>query len=233
MLELLVPEVNRKFQVYTLGRGYPRRYPRVGLRVQVDCTSGPRCFRSIANTLSGGGLFLTPPEGFEAGQEISIRFRPAKHLPIIIAKAKVCYVVADQGAAIEFTEINEADRQKLLRLIHQKTQDRRLLPRAPLATQVECDRCMSLAFSRDVSLGGMFIETANPLPVGSAIIVRFNLGENDRVVRANAKIAYLIERLGMGVVFTEIEAADREAIQQYIQTAAAAPKPQPGASETV
>ena len=115
---------------------------------------------------------LTPPEELVAGQEISVRFRPARHLPLVEARAK-CLLRRSlkQGAAIEFTEIGEEDRQKLLRLIHQKSKTEDFCPRAPLATQVECDRCMSLAFSRDVSLGGMFIETTDPLPVGAAIIV--------------------------------------------------------------
>jgi c-di-GMP-binding flagellar brake protein YcgR len=182
--------------------------------------------------LGGGGLFLTPPEGFEAGQEISISFRPTKHVPIIQAKAKVCYVIPGQGAAIEFTEINDEDRQKLLRLIHQKTRDRRHLPRAPLATQVECDRCMSLAFSRDVSLGGMFIETTDPLPVGSCITVRFNLGHNDRVVTAIAQVAYHVEKMGMGVMFKEIEPKDREAIEEYVKSVAALPTVQVAESES-
>jgi len=82
-----------------------------------------------------------------------------------------------------------------------------------------------------VSLGGMFIETENPLPLGSAIIVRFNLGKNDRVVRAAATVAYHVERLGMGVMFTEIDPSDRDAIQEYIQSVAAAPKVQSVTSE--
>jgi len=57
-----------------------------------------------------------------------------------------------QGAAVEFTEISPDNRHTLLRLIHQKSGDRRILRRAPLATQVESEQCMSLAFSRDVSL---------------------------------------------------------------------------------
>jgi len=202
-----------------LPKGYPRRYPRIGIRVQVDCTSGERVFRTIASTLSGGGLFLTPPEGFEPGQEIAIRFRPARHLPMIEAKARVCYVLSQRGAAIEFTEITDDDRQKLLRLIHQKSRDRRQQPRAPLATQIECDRCMSMAFSRDVSLGGMFIETTDPPPEGSLLTVRFNLDQKDRVVTASAQVVYNIEKMGMGVLFMEIKPQDRDAIRAYVESA--------------
>lgn len=201
-----------------MGKAHPRRYPRLSVRVPVDCTAPDKCFRSVAITLSGGGLFLATFDGLAIGQEISVRFRPAKHLPIIQAKAVVRYIVAGQGAAVEFTEINDDDRHKLLRLIHQKTGDRRILPRAPLATQVLSDQCMTLAFSRDVSLGGMFIETANPLPVGSPLTVRFNLDHRDRVVTAAAHVAYHVEKMGMGILFTSIESQDRDAIQEYVES---------------
>jgi len=175
----------------------------------VDYTAGEKSFRGVANTLGGGGLFLT-------GREISVRFRPAKHQSVIQAKGSVRYILAEQGGAVEFTEISSDDRHKLLRLIHQRTGDKRLQPRAPLATQIECDRCMSLAFSRDVSRGGMFIETTAPLPVGSELNVRFNLDQKDRVITATAHVAYNVEKMGMGVLFTQIGAEDLSAIQEYV-----------------
>jgi c-di-GMP-binding flagellar brake protein YcgR len=183
----------------------------------VDYTVGEESFRCIANTLGGGGLFLAQVEGLEPGTEISLRFRPAKHLPVIQAKAGVRYLLVGLGVGIEFTEISADDRQKLLRLILQKTGNRRIQRRAPLATQVECDRCMSLAFSRDVSPGGMFIETTDPLPVGSPLTVRFNLNERDRIVTATAQVAYHVEKMGMGIIFSEIEPQHLNAIRQYVE----------------
>lgn len=203
-----------------MGKAHPRRYPRLSVHVQVDCTSGQRCFRSFVQTLSAGGLFLTEVEDLQTAQEITVRFRPAKHLPIIQAKANVCYVVVGQGAAIEFTEISAEDRKRIIRLVHHKSGDRRLQPRAPLATQIEFQERMSLALSRDVSMGGMFIETTELLPVGSTFTVRFNLDYKDKVVTASAQVAYHVEKLGMGVTFTEIAPQDREWIREYVEAAA-------------
>ncbi len=187
---------------------------------------GARPFRSTAKTLSGGGMFVSQTDGLENGQEISVRFRPAKHLPVVNATAKVLYVVREKGAGLEFATIASDDRQVLLRLIHQKTKDRRLNPRAPLATQVQCDQCMSLAFSRDISLGGMFIETTDPLPIGSALTVRFNLDQREKIVSATARISYQIEKMGMGVVFTEISEEDTAAIRHYLEN-----QPAPASTE--
>jgi uncharacterized protein (TIGR02266 family) len=190
----------------------------------VAYTAGEESFRCVAYNLGGGGLFLAHVEGLEPGKEISVRFRPAKHLPVIQAKASVRHLIAGQGAGIEFTEISADDRQRLLRLIHLKTGDRRLQRRGPLATQVQCEQCMTLAFSRDISPGGMFIETTVPLPVGTLLTVRFNLNNKDRVVTATAQVAYQVEKMGMGILFTEIDPEDRDAIQEYVKSVAVPPK---------
>jgi uncharacterized protein (TIGR02266 family) len=208
-----------------LARRQPRKYPRLSVHVHVDCTSGQKSFKAYAETLSAGGLFLTEAEVLEPGQEISVRFRPAKRHPMMEAKAKVCYVVEGQGVAVEFTQISADDRTKLLKLIHHKSGDRRQQQRVPLATQIQCEKCMSLAFSRDVSMGGMFIETQEPLPIGSDVTVRFNLDNKDRVVRATAQVAYHVDKMGMGVMFTEIEPHDLETIRQYVESnASSAPE---------
>ena len=206
-----------------MGKPYARRYPRLSVRLRVDYGAGQKSSRRIAKTLGGGGLFLTGVGGLDLGKEISVRFRPARHVPVIQAKARVLYTLAEEGTGVEFTEISPVDRHTLLRLIHQKMEDRRLRPRAPLATQIECNRCMSLAFSRNLSLGGMFVETTDPLPEGAILTVRFNLDQKDRVVTATAKVTYNIEKMGMGILFMEINPQDRDAIQEYIESVPTAP----------
>jgi len=215
-----------------LGKAYVRRYPRLNVRLPVDCSAGEKGFRCITKTLGGGGLFLTRAEGLEPGKEISVRFRPTRHLPIIQARARALYKLAEEGAGVEFTEISSADRHILLRLIHQKMEDRRLRPRAPLATQIECDKCMSLAFSRNLSLGGMFIETPDPLPEGAILTVRFNLNQMDRVVTATAQVSYDIEKMGMGVLFMEIRPQDCDAIREYVESVPTPADPQSARSQS-
>jgi c-di-GMP-binding flagellar brake protein YcgR len=213
-----------RFWAYELGRAHERKYPRLNVTTTVEYTVGEELFRSAVLTLSGGGLFIKDTQGLATGKELSLRFRPAKQRLIIAAKGVVRYVVEGTGTAIEFTEISDDGRNALVRLIHQKTTDRRLLPRAPLATQVECDQCMSLAFSRDLSLAGMFIETETPLPVGSSLKVRFNLNQKDRVITASAKVAYHLEKMGMGILFSEMVPSDRDAIREYVESTCSPPQ---------
>lgn len=210
-----------------------RKYPRVSASFPVEYTVGDKTFHEHALTLGGGGLFLGVQQALTPGAEVTLRFRPAKHLPVIQAKGKVCYQVPGQGAAVEFTEVSPEHRRLLLRLIHHKTADKRHFPRAPLATQIECAECMSLAFSRDVSLGGMFIETKRPLPVGSRITLRFNLDDGGPIVAGLAEVTYEVLKLGMGVQFIDIAPPDRARIQTYVSKSEALPDPTRAARPTV
>ncbi len=180
--------------------------------------AGEDYLRAIATNLGGGGLFLTEVIDLQPEKIIGVRFRPARHIPLVQARASVRYLMAGLGAGVGFTDIREEDRQRVLRWIHQKTGDRRQQKRAPLATQVQCDECMTLAFSRDISPGGMFIETTDSLPEGSCITVRFNLNNLDKVVTARAQVTYAVEKVGMGILFQEIEPDDRDAIQEYVES---------------
>jgi c-di-GMP-binding flagellar brake protein YcgR len=200
-----------------MAKAHPRKYPRRSVRLEADYTVGERSSRCIANSVSGGGLFLTQVAGLEPGFQVSVRFRPAKNLPIIKAKASVRYK-KNEGTAVEFTEITSEDRNLLLRFIHRKSSDRGKQRCSPLVTQFQTDNCLSMVFSTDLSLCGMFLETKDPPPVGSALMVRFNLDDKDGVVTTTARVAYLIEKTGMGVLFSELSPAHRAAIEEYIDS---------------
>jgi c-di-GMP-binding flagellar brake protein YcgR len=209
-----------------LTRDAQRRFPRVLTKFRVEYTVGDKTARGRASTLGGGGLFLLSPAILSPNTEIVLRFRPAKHLPFIEAKGKVRYALPGKGSGVEFTQLSEENLHLILRLIHHKLANRRRYSRAPLATQVYCQECMSLAFSRDVSLGGMFIETGNPLPVGSEVSLRFHLDDGGPIVVTAAEVKYSVQKLGMGVEFVELPPADRKRIADYV---ASAPKSSPPA----
>jgi PilZ domain len=201
-----------------------RKFPRVPVRFTVECRLGERNFRARAAILGGGGIFLEMPEAPEPGVEVSLCFRPAKHLPFIKAKAKVCYHVPGQGVAFEFSEITPEDRHLILRLVEHKKGDRRNFPRVRLATQVECEAAMILTFSRDVSVGGMFVETNTPLPTGSILTLRFNLNNQASVV-AKGVVTYQVRKFGMGVHFLDLSPEDRKIIEEYVAGSTVLPEP--------
>ncbi len=154
-----------------------------------------------------------------------MRFRPAKHLRFIEARAQVRYQIPNEGVGIEFIEVGQEDHQLLLRFIHHRTGDRRQHARVPLVTQVYCEEFMWLAFSRDVSMGGMFIETKQPVPVGSRLTIRFHLEEGDPIVLASGVVRYVVPKLGVGVQFDEIEPPDRARLTGYVSKTPTLPDP--------
>ena len=202
-----------------------RKYPRVPATFTVDCTTREKTVRGHASTLGGGGLFLQGAQSFPLGAEIDVRFRPARHLPFLQAKARVCYVIPGKGSGVEFVRITPEQQHLILRLIHHKTSNRRKFPRAALATQIYSEDAMSLAFSRDVSLGGMFIETQNPSPLGTEVDLRFHLNDGQPIVVAEAVVKYHVAKLGMGIEFTEMTRADRKRIEDYITKMPPLPEP--------
>jgi c-di-GMP-binding flagellar brake protein YcgR len=192
-----------------------RRFPRVPVRFPVECRAGDRTLRARAAILGGGGIFIELKDAPEVGAETALRFRPARHLPYIRAKAKVRYHLPGQGVAFEFTEISPHDQERILRLIEHKKGDRRKHPRVRLATQVECEAAMILTFSRDVSVGGMFVETDTPLPTGAILTLRFNLDDHTSV-SAKGVVMYQIRKFGMGVHFLDLTPDDRKSIEEYV-----------------
>ena len=185
------------------------------VRFPVECRVGDNTLRARAAILGGGGIFVELKDAPEVGAEVTLRFRPARHLPYIKAKAKVRYHLPGQGVAFEFTEITPDDQERILRLIEHKKGDRRKYPRVRLATQVECEAAMILTFSRDVSVGGMFVETNTPLPTGAILTLRFNL-DNQTSIVAKGVVTYQIKKFGMGVHFLDLTPEDRRSLEGYV-----------------
>lgn len=196
-------------------QNYVRKYPRIPLQFPVECQLGGATFRKQALYVGAGGLFLQSEDLLPRNTELLLRFRPAKHLPIMNTKAKVLYGLEGRGFALEFTEITARDREALLKFIMRKMGDRRASPRAHLATQVQCEESTMLAYSRDVSVGGIFVGTQEPLRMGTRLNIRFNLDDNGPAVVAVGEINFAVEKLGMGIRFVELSPEDRQRIESY------------------
>ncbi len=193
-----------------------RRYPRIAVDLRVEYSAGAGADRARASMMGGGGLFLGTAQPLMPGTDLIVRFRPAKHLLVVEARARVCYLVPGQGIGIEFTDIQPEHRQYILRLIHHRKADHRRFPRVPLATQVEHRDGSLIGFSRDVSTGGMFIETNQALDPGLRLNLRFHLDHDEPIVKAEAEILYQIPKIGIGLRFTEISPEDYERIGTYV-----------------
>lgn len=196
-----------------------RRYPRVPADIRVEVTSDSGTEKAHATIMGGGGLFLGTAQSIAIGTEMSVRFRPAKHLPVIEARARVCYHVPEQGLGMEFVKIDPKHREMILRLVHRRLEERRQYPRAPLATQVDLPEGSMIGFSKDISLGGMFIEVTKPVPIGTRLSVLFHLEDGGDAIKTEAEVMYSVLKLGVGVRFRGLERADRRRIEIFVSQA--------------
>lgn len=96
--------------------------------------------------------------------------------------------------------------------------ERRRHPRYPWTAAAEVVDTKSGARingrTSDIGQGGCYVDTLNPLPVGTAVKIRLSK-ENHSFV-AQAKIAYAMTGFGMGLVFTSAEPEQQWVLERWI-----------------
>ena len=82
-------------------------------------------------------------------------------------------------------------------------------------------------FIINLSCGGVFLETANPLSVDTSLCVGFVLPHNNRPISCRARVAWINHpelkkkpglSAGMGLQFVDISLAEMDAIRDYIKS---------------
>lgn len=88
-----------------------------------------------------------------------------------------------------------------------------------------------LYISGNLSVGGMFLITQEPLPVGTNFRVRFALPASKDEITATGEVLWSRSQReapdrqpGMGVKFKELSEKDRERIRSFIETQADTPE---------
>jgi hypothetical protein len=67
----------------------------------------------------------------------------------------------------------------------------------------------------NISLGGLFITTDEPIRAGTRMVIRFELPNRHRVI-AVSRVCYVRKGIGLGVEFLSLDDEDREEIEAYI-----------------
>jgi Tfp pilus assembly protein PilZ len=92
--------------------------------------------------------------------------------------------------------------------------DRRASPRFPVVLSAEVTEIATgIRFSArtsDLSRNGCYIDTLNPLSVGSAVFVR--LSQGSETIETAGKVVYVSPRLGMGIAFSKDLAPNQLAV---------------------
>jgi hypothetical protein len=96
--------------------------------------------------------------------------------------------------------------------------DRRYAIRFPFAADVEVIDMESGArvegVTSDLSLGGCFVCTSKPLPIGTRM--RITLSRRGQAVEALAVVRILKPRIGMGVEFIDMERPYDEVLRRWL-----------------
>jgi hypothetical protein len=198
-----------------------RKYPRLPVDLPAAYTINACIGQTRILNLGGGGLFLANLESIAVGDRLSVGFRPAKHFPHLVVKAEVRNLIPGKGVGVEFIEIDPEYRQRLMKFILRRIGESRQFPRVPLAVQIEHEQGMQIGFSRDISVGGMFIETKEPVAPDTYLRMRFNIDDSGSIIIVGGEVRYAVEKIGMGVRFLELQPVDHNRIDVFLTKAEA------------
>jgi c-di-GMP-binding flagellar brake protein YcgR len=96
--------------------------------------------------------------------------------------------------------------------------DRRQYRRVKLAAQVQCaalDR-NEIMVTRDISIGGMFINARFPVPLDSELSLTFRLTPTAPAIACRGKVMFSRVGLGMGIQFLDLSAEVQAALQKFV-----------------
>ena len=112
----------------------------------------------------------------------------------------------------------ELDERQLIR----PEVERRQYRRVKLVTQVHCEEMdrNEIMVTRDVSLGGMFINVKLPLPLNSELALTFRLSPAAPAIACRAKVMFSQVGLGMGIKFLDISQEAQQSLQKFVDEVA-------------
>ena len=96
-------------------------------------------------------------------------------------------------------------------------EERRKHPRYPIALMVKCatrQRAMQMK-SSDISLGGVFLRTTTPEPVGTAVTLCMRL-PGGLEVEVEGLVVHTRKGVGMGIAFQRLAGRGQHALEIFI-----------------
>jgi uncharacterized protein (TIGR02266 family) len=96
--------------------------------------------------------------------------------------------------------------------------NRRSSPRVVLGIPIQYrfGNTIAAALTLNLSHGGIAIRSTSPLDAGSKIRVRFRMPGSKRDIDAEGRVAWSDRRVGMGVQFEQVDAANQTIIDNFV-----------------
>ena len=91
--------------------------------------------------------------------------------------------------------------------------------RIPFNNEVEI-RGEGIFHSVEISIGGMYIKTQEPHPVGTVLDLQFKLSKMDKCsINAQGCVLYKHKNLGFGLGFLNLKPEDYQKLEEFIEQA--------------
>ena len=103
--------------------------------------------------------------------------------------------------------------------------DRRAHPRIPLRLSVKYSSAKDFLvdYSKNISVGGIFIRTSEPAEFGTKVLIEFNLPEIPKKIKGLGEVVRVVrsgesykEPAGMGIRFLKFDPGSEEHIRRFI-----------------
>jgi uncharacterized protein (TIGR02266 family) len=156
----------------------------------------------------------------------SIRRIDAGRLPILvfsgtIASAEEVRELAALGIAGYINEYSSVQHilPSLAPHLFPESFNRRSSPRVVLGIPIayRFGNTIATALTLNISRGGIAIRTTSPLASGAKAKIRFRLPTGRGEVDVEARVAWSDRRVGMGLQFEAVEAADQAGIDEFVE----------------
>jgi uncharacterized protein (TIGR02266 family) len=185
----------------------------------VEFGSGGKTTKVKGSLLGAAAMIIESKRRPPLESEVEVQFQPRPTSPRILARGVVDGHVGKKQIRVKFTDMAEEHRRHLLELLYPPGDDRRTARRASLVTQMRTtvDEETLVGYTRDISTGGVFVETEQPLAKGAEVSLRFKLGPDEPILGARATVAYSLPDEGMGLRFVDLAAEVRQAIDAFVQ----------------
>ena len=99
------------------------------------------------------------------------------------------------------------------------THNRRSSPRVVLTISVSyrLGNTIAASVTLNISRGGLALRTTSPLDPGTEMKIRFRLPRGKKDINGEARVAWTDRRMGMGLQFVRLEAADQALVDEFVQ----------------
>ena len=120
-----------------------------------------------------------------------------------------------------FLLINQLTEDELLRFMNRYEQKRfamlRKFPRVPcnISLDLACDGRAINCFARDISAGGMFVESCERFEMGQSVAMCFSLANDRLALKLNGRVVR-IEHGGIGIEYEELTGYQQEIMKDLI-----------------